>query len=83
MAFLPTWGAKYPDVPEDHWARDGITLATWLGLFKGDKDTGNFRPDDLLKRSEAATVSVRLVGVMLLTGAGFFTIGMLIKGRQK
>lgn len=51
----------FDDVPETHWAYAEISLAAAYGLFTGD-GTGNFRPDGILTRAEAAAVFNRLLG---------------------
>ena len=53
--------AAYPDVPADHWAWGAIQTVTAAGLFAGDQ-TGQFRPDGLLTRAQAAVVFNRLLG---------------------
>lgn len=51
----------FPDVPTGHWAYLSIARTASYGLFRGD-GAGLFRPDDGLKRCEAAAVFNRLLG---------------------
>ncbi len=51
---------SFPDVANNHWAKDSIELVAKLGLFKGYPD-GNFRPDDTIKRGEFATVIYKML----------------------
>lgn len=51
----------FPDVPTGHWAYLSISRTAAYGLFRGD-GAGLFRPDDGLKRCEAAAVFNRLLG---------------------
>lgn len=49
--------------------RDYVLQVSYIGLFKGDADTGNFRPDGLLKRSEAAAILYRAAGTIYKASA--------------
>lgn len=51
----------FPDVWPGHWAYQAICRTTAWGLFQGDGQ-GSFRPNDLLRRCEAAVVFNRLLG---------------------
>jgi len=51
----------YPDVANDHWAKGYINVASGANLVVGD-DTGEFRPDDQIKYSEAVTIIVKALG---------------------
>ena len=51
----------YPDVAKDHWAKGFINVASAQKLVIGD-DTGDFRPDDQIKYSEAVAIIVRALG---------------------
>ncbi len=51
---------NFPDVANNHWAKDSIELVAKLGLFQGYPD-GNFRPDDTIKRGEFATVVYKML----------------------
>ncbi len=53
--------SKYPDVSRDYWANGFINTATNHGLVIGDT-SGNFRPEDQIKFTEAATILVRALG---------------------
>ncbi|MFZ7103310.1 MAG: S-layer homology domain-containing protein [Peptococcaceae bacterium] len=48
----------YTDVPEDHWAVQGIEAAARKGLFGGYAD-GSFRPDQPITRAELSSVIAR------------------------
>lgn len=52
---------SYPDVDKSYWANGFINTATAHGLVIGD-DTGNFRPEDQIKFSEAVTILIRALG---------------------
>ena len=52
---LLTQPAAYPDVPAGHWANGYIGAITAAGVMSGFPD-GNFYPNNLLTRAEAATV---------------------------
>lgn len=54
-------GQDFPDVGPGHWAYSAIARTAGQGLLYGD-DRGNFRPDDVLLRCEAAAVFNRLLG---------------------
>jgi len=51
----------FPDVGPGHWAHEAISRTAAQGLLYGD-DMGNFRPDDVLLRCEAAAMFNRLLG---------------------
>jgi len=51
----------YPDVTKEHWASGYINVASGANLVIGD-DTGEFRPDDQIKYSEAVAIIVRALG---------------------
>lgn len=51
----------FPDVSPSHPAYEAICRTAAYGLLNGD-DKGNFRPDDVLRRCEAAVVFNRLLG---------------------
>lgn len=51
----------FPDVWPGHWAYQAICRTTAWGLFQGDGQ-GGFRPNDVLRRCEAAAVFNRLLG---------------------
>lgn len=51
----------FGDVPETHWAYAEISRTAAYGLFAGD-GRGDFSPDGVLTRAEAATVFNRLLG---------------------
>ncbi|MFZ5648795.1 MAG: S-layer homology domain-containing protein [Bacillota bacterium] len=56
------FGAGFPDVPGTHWAAEQINLAVnkkWVFGY----DDGTFRPDQLVTRSELATIMARAAGV--------------------
>ncbi len=47
--------------------RDYVLQATHAGLFGGDAETGNFSPDRILKRCEAAAILYRAAGTIYKT----------------
>ena len=49
--------APYPDVSPGHWANEYIGAITAAGVMSGFPD-GNFYPDEVLTRAEAATILV-------------------------
>lgn len=51
---------SFPDVANNHWAKESIELVAKAGLFKGYPD-GTFRPDDTIKRGEFATVIYKML----------------------
>lgn len=51
----------FPDVPETHWAHADIAKAASYGWIVGDEN-GNFNPDALITRTEAAAVVNRMLG---------------------
>ena len=53
--------AAFLDVPETYWAYEAIERAARAGLFHGDEN-GAFRPEEGLRRCEAAAVFNRLLG---------------------
>lgn len=61
--------ASYPDVPQSHWAKTMIDMATLLGIMRGYPD-GTFKPEQPITRAEAAAVAVHTVGAALLVGGG-------------
>lgn len=58
----------YSDVPKDHWAYTNITWATKLGIMKGYPD-GTFLPNNPVTRAEAATISMRVLGIGFLASS--------------
>ena len=71
--------AAFPDVPEDHWARQAIGAAVALGWINGFPD-GRFGPEEGLSRAEACTILGRVAGragdseqARLLLALGLFT----------
>ena len=54
------YGISDEQFPDDgkiaNWASDHVYAAKASGLMNGDKDTGNFRPTDTIKRCEAASI---------------------------
>jgi len=58
---LPNYNnVSFPDVSNDHWAKEFIEIVARAGLFQGYPD-GKFRPDDTIKRGEFATVIYKLL----------------------
>ncbi|WP_235440482.1 S-layer homology domain-containing protein [Paenibacillus sp. DMB20] len=52
-------GAKFKDVPTDHWAKKAIESAVSKGYFKGYSD-GTFRPHANITRAEFAALMARV-----------------------
>lgn len=50
----------FPDVPNNHWAKDSVEKLAKLGLIKGD-ERGFFNPDQPLTRAQFAIVIDRLL----------------------
>lgn len=53
-------GKKFPDVDDDHWAKEAIELVYSKGLIKGYPD-GNFMPQNNLTRAEAVSIINKLI----------------------
>ncbi len=51
---------NFPDVADNHWAKDFIDSAAIKGWLVGYED-GTFRPDQPIKRSEAVTIINRML----------------------
>ena len=69
LSYGEEWSSYYSsaskhfnDVAEDFWAYDAINEVVAKDWFSGYPD-GNFRPNDSIKRSEAATVFVKFLGL--------------------
>ena len=62
----------FPDVPEDHWARDAVAALAARGLVEGYPD-GTFKGDRAASRWETAIVVARLLAKMEQTHATFAT----------
>ncbi len=61
---VPSFAEKkaFPDVNENHKYFTSITFLYDQDIFRGDADTGKFRPGDLINRAEFATIITRLLG---------------------
>lgn len=53
---------SYPDVPSDNAYYEAVSILSAMGIVQGDSETGNYRPNDTLKRSEAAAILIRATG---------------------
>lgn len=51
----------FPDVPENHWAREAIASAYAKGWIQGDAN-GRFRPSDKISRAEAVIILNKMLG---------------------
>ncbi|NLL06699.1 MAG: S-layer protein [Clostridiaceae bacterium] len=60
---------SFPDVANNHWAKESIELVAKAGLFKGYPD-GTFRPDDTIKRGEFATVIYKMLDLKASSNLG-------------
>jgi len=59
---------KFPDVPQSHWAYNGIMALVERGALSGYPD-GLFKPDNLVTRSEFAVMMTRALDIPLLKNA--------------
>lgn len=59
---IPTFAALPPDVEESTYAEAVETLGA-LEIMVGDAETGLFRPDEPIKRSEVAKIAVTALGL--------------------
>lgn len=50
----------YRDIPEDHWGKFSINSLAESGILSGTG--GDFRPDDTIKKAEAARITVACIG---------------------
>jgi len=55
-------GAKFSDVPEDHWANAYVLKVAALGIVNGYGDD-TFGPDDTVTYAQALTMIVRTMGL--------------------
>ncbi|NLE27979.1 MAG: hypothetical protein GX625_22095, partial [Clostridiaceae bacterium] len=70
---LPALSAPlFPDVPENHWARDAVARLAAKGLVEGYPD-GNFKGDRAATRWEVAMIVARLLAKMEEEHATFAT----------
>ncbi len=70
---LPALAAPlFPDVPENHWARDAVARLAAKGLVEGYPD-GNFKGDRAATRWEVAMIVARLLAKMEEEHATFAT----------
>lgn len=62
----------FPDVPQNHWARNYIAIGKLLGIAKGyPNDPNYFKPNDPATRAEALVFSMRSFMVGLVFAGGF------------
>jgi len=57
-----TYGGLFPDVGDKHWAWPYVEAAKRIGLVDGDS-SGNFKPDKLINRAEAAKIVVKALNL--------------------
>lgn len=70
---IPTFSAPlFPDVPEEHWARDAVATLAARGLVEGYPD-GTFKGDRAASRWEVALIVARLLARMEAEHATFAT----------
>lgn len=75
LACLVDWGAAaplFPDVPENHWAKDAVAALAAKGLVEGYPD-GTFKGDRAASRWETAMIVARLLAKMEQAHATFAT----------
>jgi len=61
---VPSWAAPlFPDVPENHWARDAVASLAARGLVEGYPD-GTFKGDRASTRWEVAMIMARFLAKM-------------------
>jgi len=72
MAMPALAAPLFPDVPENHWARDAVARLAAKGLVEGYPD-GNFKGDRAATRWEVAMIVARLLAKMEEEHATFAT----------
>lgn len=66
MAFgimVPAFAAKLPEDVVGTKYEESVELLQALGIMIGDKDTGDFRLEDTIRRSEVAKIAVNMAGL--------------------
>jgi hypothetical protein len=76
LCFILSWPAVaaplFPDVPENHWAKDAVAALAAKGLVEGYPD-GTFKGDRSASRWETAMIVARLLAKMEQAHATFAT----------
>jgi len=76
LSFMLSWPAfaapLFPDVPENHWAKDAVAALAAKGLVEGYPD-GTFKGDRSASRWETAMIVARLLAKMEQEHATFAT----------
>lgn len=76
LCFTLTWPAfaapLFPDVPDNHWAKDAVAALAAKGLVEGYPD-GTFKGDRSASRWEVAMIVARLLAKMEQANATFAT----------
>jgi hypothetical protein len=76
LSFMLSWPAfaapLFPDVPENHWAKDAVAALAAKGLVEGYPD-GTFKGDRSASRWETAMIVARLLAKMEQAHATFAT----------
>ncbi len=76
LCFTLTWPAfaapLFPDVPDNHWAKDAVAALAAKGLVEGYPD-GTFKGDRSASRWETAMIVARLLAKMEQANATFAT----------
>ncbi|MCA9793553.1 MAG: S-layer homology domain-containing protein, partial [Candidatus Eremiobacteraeota bacterium] len=71
--FGGAWAAPlFPDVPDNHWAKDAVAALAAKGLVEGYPD-GTFKGDRAASRYEVAMIVARLLAKMEQAHASFAT----------
>ncbi|MBQ6893749.1 MAG: S-layer homology domain-containing protein [Clostridia bacterium] len=60
MEYAMNRTGRIPDVSSDMACYDAVYQLFYAGIVGGDANTGNFRPNDFIKRSEACVIFTRL-----------------------
>jgi len=82
MASAGAWGAPlFPDVKDEHWAKDAVAKLAAQGLLEGYPD-GTFKGDRAASRWEVAMIVARLLAKMEQANATFATKAELDEVRK-
>ena len=82
LASTTAWGAPlFPDVKDEHWAKDAVAKLAAQGLLEGYPD-GTFKGDRAATRWEVAMIVARLLAKMEQANATFATKAELDEVRK-
>lgn len=82
LASTTAWGAPlFPDVKDEHWAKDAVSKLAAQGLLEGYPD-GTFKGDRAATRWEVAMIVARLLAKMEQANATFATKAELDEVRK-